>query len=242
VDVEFALPRGGAGARSQQLPDEAASYVRELVISGAVRAGEFLRLEPIADAIGTSITPVREGLRMLQNEGFVRLVPRRGFVVEGVSQQDIHDLFWSQAKLAGELAARAALKISDEKITELQQISLQYEQVLDNKDSERMAQLGHHFHAVINIAADSRRLALLLATVTNQLPRRFYASIEGQGDDTREQHPRIIDCLQRRDAEEARKIMEEHVIIGAELLISTLTQRGLWSKDEETRGEAKIRA
>jgi DNA-binding GntR family transcriptional regulator len=69
------------GPRRTQLPEEVASYVRELIISGAVSPGEYLRMEPIAEAVGVSNTPVREGLLALAGEGFVRLVPRRGFVV-----------------------------------------------------------------------------------------------------------------------------------------------------------------
>jgi DNA-binding GntR family transcriptional regulator len=52
--------------RRQQLPEEVAGYVRELIISGAVRPGEFLRMERIAEAVGVSNTPVREGLLVLR--------------------------------------------------------------------------------------------------------------------------------------------------------------------------------
>src|SRR3954469_23733712 len=98
------------GPRRQQLPEEVAAYVRELIMSGAVRPGEFLRMERIAEAVGVSNTPVREGLLVLSNQGFVRQIPRRGFVVAPFTRQDIRDIFWSQSILAGELAGRAAKK------------------------------------------------------------------------------------------------------------------------------------
>src|SRR3954464_12516971 len=109
-----------SGRRRQQLPEEVASYVRELIISGAVPPGEFLRMEPIAEAVGVSNTPVREGLLALRSEGFVQLVPRRGFVVAPFTRQDVRDLFWAQAQLGSELAARAAKKISPEQISSLE--------------------------------------------------------------------------------------------------------------------------
>jgi len=59
--------------RRQQLPEEVASYVRELIISGQVKPGEFLRIEPISEALGVSNTPVREGLLSLRSQGFVQL-------------------------------------------------------------------------------------------------------------------------------------------------------------------------
>jgi adenylate cyclase len=56
--------------RRAQLPEEAAAYIRERIISGAVKPGEFLRIEPIAEAMGISNTPVREGLLSLSSQGF----------------------------------------------------------------------------------------------------------------------------------------------------------------------------
>src|SRR5689334_8388331 len=100
------LPRSSNSQR-QQLSEDVASYVRELIISGRVRPGDFLRTEPIAEAVGVSNTPVREGLLLLSGEGFVELVPRRGFMVSAFSRQDVRDIFWAQAALAAELAGRA---------------------------------------------------------------------------------------------------------------------------------------
>ncbi len=57
----------------RQLPEEVASYVRELILSGQVKTGQFLRLEPIAEALGVSNTPVREGLLSLRAEGLIAL-------------------------------------------------------------------------------------------------------------------------------------------------------------------------
>ncbi|HEY2196020.1 MAG TPA: GntR family transcriptional regulator [Actinomycetospora sp.] len=76
------------GRSRRQLPEEVAAYVRELIISGRIRPGEFLRLDRIAEAVGVSNTPVREGLLTLRSEGFVELVPRRGFVAAAFSEQD----------------------------------------------------------------------------------------------------------------------------------------------------------
>ena len=53
-----------------------AGYVRELIMSGNLRPGEFIRQERIADELELSATPVREGLLSLRGEGFVELKPR----------------------------------------------------------------------------------------------------------------------------------------------------------------------
>ncbi len=77
--------------RRPRLSDEAAAHVRELIISGQLTAGEFVRPETVAHELDISATPAREGLLALQSEGFLRVEPRRGFLVSPLSAQDIRD-------------------------------------------------------------------------------------------------------------------------------------------------------
>lgn len=214
--------------RRQQLPEEVASYVRELIISGQVKPGEFLRIEPISEALGVSNTPVREGLLSLRSQGFVQLAPRRGFVVAPFSQEDVRDLFWTQAHLGGELAARAATRISPEAVERLRELSEAYEKAVAEHDDDAVARLGHQFHREINLAADSHRLATILSSVVRHLPNRFYAGIEGQVTETRGDHPRLADAMAAGDPEEARRLMEEHILKGGDALINQLKERGVW--------------
>jgi DNA-binding GntR family transcriptional regulator len=219
--------------KRRQLPEEVASYVRELIISGSVRPGEFLRMEPIAEAVGVSNTPVREGLLALRSEGFVRLVPRRGFIVAPFTQQDLRDLFWAQAQLAGELAARAAKNRTAEQLDRLAANLDRYDQAIADGDSQLIADLGHLFHREVNLAANSHRLALLLGSVVNHLPTRFYATIEGQVEGAHTEHPMILAALQKRHAGKARSLMEQHIRESADRLIDLLEKQGIWSELEE---------
>jgi DNA-binding GntR family transcriptional regulator len=211
----------------QPLPEEVAAYVRGLIMGGAVQPGEFLRMEPIAEAVGVSNTPVREGLLLLRGEGFVRLVPRRGFVVAPFTQQDVRDIFWAEAQLAGELAARAATKMSSEQIKRLVELHELLKEAED--DPERSSDLGHAFHREINKAADSHRLGMLLNSIVKQVPSTFYVTIEANRADTVKRHRQLVTALRRHDAERARSVMETHVLEGADYLIANLEERGIFS-------------
>lgn len=218
--------------RTQALPEDVASYVRELILSGQVRPGEFLRLEPIAEAVGVSNTPVREGLLSLRSEGFVKLVPRRGFMVESFTPEDVHDIFWAQAKLAGELAARAAKRISPAEITRLEEILGDLEKAFEAKDDERIVELGHAFHRQINLAAGSQRLAMILGSIVQHLPNRFYATIEGHVEATRDDHPKLLEAMRKRNSREARKLAEGHILESIDHLVEMLRRRGLWADEQ----------
>jgi DNA-binding GntR family transcriptional regulator len=221
-------------SKRQQLPEEVAGYVRELIFTGAVRPGEFLRMERIAEAIGVSTTPVREGLLILRSEGIVELAPRRGFIVSPFSRQDVRDLFWTQAQLARELASRAAIKITPEQLAELKVILRQYKSAVAGGGQDRIGEIGHLFHRRINRAADSRRLALMLSDLVRQLPNRFYAVVETQASTGGDAHELLMEALRRRDARQAKSVMEQHILARGDYLIEILGQRGLW--DDRARG------
>lgn len=223
------LARGKQAAKRRQLPEEVATYVRELILSGEVRPGDFLRMEPIAEAVGVSNTPVREGLLALRGEGFVRLVPRRGFVVAPFTRQDVRDLFWAQAQLAGELAARAAANMTPDGVAKLDAITALQLDAIEAGDRPRIADLGHAFHREINLAAGSHRLSLLLSAMVQHLPNRFYATLEGQVSATRAEHPLLLEAMRERDPQKARLLMTQHIVDIAPHVIEILERRGHWS-------------
>ncbi|WP_417210511.1 GntR family transcriptional regulator [Antarctobacter sp.] len=219
-------------APRRQLSQDVASYVRELIISGKVRKEQFLRIEAIAKAMQTSSTPVREGLLLLQNEGFVKLVPRRGFMVVGFSKQDVRDIFWTQGVLAGELAARAALSLDESQREALGQLLRDHRDATEKGDEALHTRLAHQFHRTINLGSGSTRLAVLLGKMTKQLPNQFYGLVEEQVHGAVDYHALIYHAILERDAEKARQLMTEHLTEGGEILVKYLERQGVWAEDQ----------
>lgn len=212
----------GAPPRRPQLSDEAAGYVRELIMTGQLRPGDFIRLDEIARSLAVSTTPVREGLLALRGEGFLRLEPRRGFVVAPLSTKDIRDIFTAQATLAGELAARAAAAMTRTEHTTLNELQAALEAAARAGEIGRLEALNHAFHRLINRAADAPKVAWLLSVGARYVPRRFYATITGWPDASARDHAAIIAALVTHDADEARESMASHVRHAGELLAQHL--------------------
>jgi DNA-binding GntR family transcriptional regulator len=208
--------RGGFSRR--QLSDEVASYVRELIMSGHLQPGDFIRQERIADELELSATPVREGLLSLKGEGFVQLKPRRGFVVAPLSASDVRDLFTAQALLAGELVARATARMGAADLGELNDVHAALRKAAEAGDGERVESLNHDFHRRINLAADAPRLAWMLSISARFAPRRFFATIPGWSRASAQDHAAIIKATTGRDADAARAAMMRHVENAGELL------------------------
>lgn len=232
--ADAALSRGGAGAEKLQLSELAARHLREQIVSGRLGQGTHLRIDTIARSLGISTTPVREGLLILQSEALVRLLPRRGFVVNSFSRDDVMDMFWAQATVGAELAARATRRMSNGDIETLVAVQALHDAAVAASDHAEAARLGHRFHKIINLAAGSARLALLMGNLTRQLPNRFYTSIEGQLEDAARYHPVIIEAIRLRDVEAVRSLMFRHVLSGGDYLVAMLERQGFWAAPSTT--------
>lgn len=209
----------------QQLSATVATHLREQIICGALSKGDFLRIDAIAKTLSVSTTPVREGLLILQSESLVQLIPRRGFMVTGLDASDVMDLFWAQATVGAELAARATSKLTSGQLEQLELLNAQYEQAQQAHDKTAMDKAGHQFHRTINLAANSPRLALLMGSLARQMSNRFYTNIEGQADDALDYHPLILKALRLQDRASVRALMFQHILNGGKHLLAMLERQ-----------------
>lgn len=208
-----------------QLSDEAASHVRGLIMSGELQPGASVRPETVGEALRISTTPAREALQALRVEGFLELIPRRGFQVAPLTGQDIRDLFQVQALIAGELAARAAASATDEDIAELEALHHELIAAASRNNHEVLEEKNHAFHREINLMAESRKIAWALELVTRYVPRRFYSAIEGWPSATVDDHAELLNGIRNKDPEATRAAMYQHVTHAGELLAEHFDRR-----------------
>jgi DNA-binding GntR family transcriptional regulator len=224
VTVQGTHERSATRRVRPQLGDEAASYVRDLIMSGELRSGQFIRPEAIAEALGISATPVREGLLALRGEGFVHLEPRRGFAVSPMRAEDIRDLFTAQALLAGELAARAARHITPDDLDGLDGLQEGIKAAAERNDLEELEDLNFRFHRAINRLADSPKISQLVGVVARCVPNRSNAQIAGWQQSTLEDHEAVLEALRRGSAVKSRSAMVSHITHAGELLATHYVQ------------------
>jgi DNA-binding GntR family transcriptional regulator len=210
-----------------QLSEDVARFVRTRIFDGTYTAGSYVRLDQLAAELGISVTPVREALFALRAEGLIAQQPRRGFVVLPVTGRDVADVANVQAHVGGELAARAAINITDDQLRELKEIQAQLEDAYAGDEHERTVRLNHEFHRAINVAADSPKLAQLMSQITRYAPESVFPIIKGWPEQSMKDHRRILSALKKHDDKLARAAMSEHLAAGAVPLIDHLTARGV---------------
>lgn len=220
---------GVLGGGGRQLSESVAMYVREAIMVGELRAHAFVRTEHLAAQLGISATPVREALMILQGEGTLRWEPRRGYRVLPLTAQDVEDLFAVQAFVAGELAARAATRLTDDDLAALRRTQRELADAAERGDTDRTEQLNHEIHRTINRAGGVGRLTSLLRLTVNYVPRQHYGHVVGWSRASALDHPEIIEALATRDAESARAAMGRHVRHIGTLLSAHLREHGALS-------------
>ena len=214
-------------AARPQLSDDVARLIRRRIFDGGYAAGSYIRLDQLAAELGISVTPVREALFALRAEGLIDQLPRRGFVVLPVTGRDVTDVANVQAHVGGELAARAAVNITDDQLRELKAIQARLEEAYAGDDQERTVRLNHEFHRAINVASDSPKLAQLMSQITRYAPESVFPTIEGWPNQSIKDHRRVLSALEKHDKNLARAAMSEHLAAGAVPLIEHLVSRGV---------------
>ncbi|MGV0743629.1 GntR family transcriptional regulator [Mycolicibacterium sp. XJ870] len=217
------------GARREQLSDEVAAHLRAEIMTGALRAGTFIRLDETAAALGVSITPVREALRTLRGEGMVQLEPHRGHVVVPLTRGDVEDIFWLQATIARELAATATERITEAEIDDLEHLNAELAAAVEYQDPEQISAAEFAFHRTFNHASGRIKLAWFLLHVARYLPALIYSTDPRWGSEAVESHRLLIAALRRRDAKTAVELNGAQFTDGARRLIARLDEIGMWN-------------
>ncbi|PTR31416.1 GntR family transcriptional regulator [Rhodococcus sp. OK519] len=222
-------PRSAGNLRRRpQLSDDVAVHVRNVIMSGGVRPGDFIRLDETAAELGVSVTPVREALLTLRGEGLVELVPHRGYVVAPLSRDDVNDVFWLQGRIAEELATRAVDCMDDDVAAELTDVNDQLRRAVELGDAARIEELEFAFHRILNRLAGARKLSWFLMGATRYTPVHFYSSDREWGDDAVASHTRVINALVAGDRAAVAAETRAHFDDGATRLVRHLESVGIW--------------
>ena len=112
------------------LRDVVFNTLREAILKGELKPGERLMELQLASKLGVSRTPIREAIRMLEQEGLAVTIPRRGAEVARMTEKDMEDVLQIRAAL-DELAVQLATEhITDEQFGALEQARQNFENSL----------------------------------------------------------------------------------------------------------------
>ena len=192
------------------LRDHIAGSIRALIIEGKLSAGERLREPDLAGQLGVSRTPLGEALLLLESEGFVQVLPRRGAVVSPLSVRDASEIYQVKGALESLAARLACGRITPQVLARLEVINDSIERVAG--DHSRLLELNAEFHHLLTDAAGNEKLSQHIRILRRQALRYnyIYLSTLSHLQDSVREHRAILAALRAGDADLVEKCVREH--------------------------------
>jgi DNA-binding GntR family transcriptional regulator len=213
ASVLLASDDGDVRAGGGTLSDELRNRLEEMIVSGTLKPGERLDEVELAARFKVSRTPVREALKALSATGLVDIRGRQGITVAIISIPILLEMFQMMAVLEGLCAKLAARRATVPERTALREIHARLINALSAGDPDNFYAINSEFHELLYDAAHTHFLAGQTRALRRRVAayRRYVTYQPGRMAATIGEHERILDAIERADAETAFKAASEHV-------------------------------
>lgn len=195
------------------LTDKVCQKLKERIINQELKPGERLVVSRIAEKLGTSLTPVREALVMLEKDGLVKMVPHKGARVAKPTKKNFEDLFAVRQVLEGLAVKLASKKLSRADFKVMDEILEYGKKSLSAGDSESWFEADEKLHEFIIRKSSNELLIQILSQIRDRIHvfRVWTARYPNGIKRASLEHRNIVSALKKQDVREAEKLMMEHI-------------------------------
>ncbi len=195
------------------LRDVVFNTLREAILRGDLKPGDRLMEIQLAEKLGVSRTPIREAIRMLENEGLAVTFPRKGATVAAMTTKDMEDVLQIREALE-ELAVRLACdRITEEGIESLRKNMQAFEDSIKNGNIKSIAKCDEDFHDIIFESSGNPRLVSLLNNIREQMYRYRieYLKDPNSYPALLQEHKAIFNGITKRSKDDVATVMRCHI-------------------------------
>lgn len=228
-----ALPEGAATGRGgPRLSQSERAYqdLKRRILDNEMPAGFQALEQELAEMLTMSRTPVREALIRLAKEGIVEVRPRHGMRVLPISVDDMREIYEILTGLEG-IAAEVVAKrgLTKEQLAALHDAVSAMDATLLEDDLAGWAEADQCFHNLLVEYCGNERLRTWVNTCCDQVHRARMATLRLRPKpvDSNKDHAAVVDAIERRDAEAARRIHHQHRVRAGAMLVEILKLHGI---------------
>ncbi len=195
--------------------DDAYAAIKEAIRDGTFAPGYQASAQEIALRLGVSRTPVHEALLKLQEEGLVRIVPKRGIVICALAPDDVREIYDVMIAIEGR-AAELAAGLSDERraavADALAAATDRMEAALAAGDMRAWGMADEDFHRGLVEACGNGRIDRIARTVADQMHRARMLTLNLRGNLTAStaEHRAIVAAIRAADGAAADRAARAH--------------------------------
>lgn len=214
------------------LADAAYTAIKEAIRSNRFEPGYHAGEVEIARQLGMSRTPVHQAMARLQEEGLVRIQPKRGILICGLSPAELADAYEIVVALEGAAAERLAGQEAASRgrtADALAALTDAMETALARNDLAGWAAADEAFHETLVAACGNTRLQRMAGTIADQLhrARMFTLKLRPVPADSAGQHRAIVDALRNGNAAAAREAAAAHRRSACSAILPLVEKLGL---------------
>ncbi len=196
--------------------------LRELILSGQIKAGEPLRQSQLAESLNVSRIPVREALLQLEAEGLVKFEAHKGATTTELSAAQAREIFELRELLETDLLARSLARLTPAQLDESAALLDALEAALaSGVSNQAWADLNKAFHFSLYAGADRPETLELVQTLNLHADRyiRMHLMRDANVHKARDEHKALLDACREGDLAQAVSLLKAHIgAAGAEIV------------------------
>ncbi|WP_028307792.1 GntR family transcriptional regulator [Desulfitibacter alkalitolerans] len=196
----------------RQVHEQIYDYLKNAILNGELKPGEKLNQDELAKQFGTSRMPVRDALRLLQNDWLVENLPNKGFTVVEFSEEQLKDTLLFRSILEKEAVCLVKGRLTSEDIEKLETLAKEMEQCIERNNLSDMPKLNYEFHFTIYNLVPSKKMLETIKLLWDSFPRYAMLSTNEAALLSQNKHEMIINAIKNGDFEAAGELMRKHIL------------------------------
>ena len=201
--------------------------IRADILTCVLAPGSRVFENDLANRYNVSKSPIRDALLRLQEQGLIKVLPRKGYLVCPISIADAYNLYEMRLLLEKASIRRACDEASDQGLASLDKF-----RAVDNRDLANWVLYNRNFHRQISELSGNNRMAKVSAEIIDQFDRLTFVGVSHvQSAATSEkfvaEHCEIIDALQARDRSKVTRLITRHISKSKKRLFSVLSNQAI---------------
>ncbi len=206
---------------------KAYTVIKKDILTCQLDPGSQIAQSQLVERYKFGTTPIREALKRLEQEGYVRPIPRFGYIICPITMNDIEDIYGVRLILESSAVQLAIQCASDEQLHQLQaRANFSY----TFKDHESYLNFLNHnidFHVTIATYSNNRKLADMISNILNEMTRIFNLGLDlkDSAEEMRNEHVVLADALAARNLELAVGVITDQIIRSRQRVIDEMTKR-----------------
>lgn len=203
------------------------AYLRRLILDATIPPNTTITQVELASLLGVSRTPIREAIRMLQEEGLVVAEPQKRARVIGFNPEEVEAIYTQRVLLESLAAKMTATAISPEALEQLETLLDQMHGTSQKRDLQSWEQVHRAFHLALVAHAGDRLVTIVTSHIdrTELYRRVFWEDVPRAWHVGAGEHQSIVDAYRERDGRRAASEVASHLArTGLTLIVNLAPQ------------------